>query len=559
MGPFRLRVRFPPVPRPGSCDDDHVIEDFERCYRAVQSRDARFDGWFFTAVRTTRIYCRPSCPALTPKPGNVSFHPTAAAAQAAGYRACLRCRPDASPGSPEWNLRADLVGRAMRLIADGVVDREGVQGLAGRLHYSERHLHRQLVAEVGAGPLALARAQRANAARLLIETSDLPLSQVAFAAGFASIRQFNDTIREVFAKTPSELRARRQGRDEVTPGSLTVRLPFRAPLDGVGLLAFLAMRTVPGVEEVTGDGTYHRTLRLPRGAGVVSVRLPVAPEDRHVVATLRLDDLRDLSAAVERTRRLFDLDADPVTVDGHLGADPLLAPLVAAAPGRRVPGTVDGAELAVRAVLGQQVSVAGARTMGGRLVAAAGTPLGEPVGGLTHLFPAPDQTADGLDALGMPGARKRALAGLAEALAGDDLVLDPGADRPATEAQLLALPGIGPWTASYIAMRALADPDAFLPSDLGVRHALTGLGVASDPASAVGLAERWRPWRAYALQHLWASLGGAPAAVGGNGSTPMVTAAPAPRTRPPSRSRPARPARSSGPAPAPSTRPRKDR
>ena len=224
-----------------------MIEDFERCYRAVQSRDARFDGWFFTAVRTTRIYCRPSCPALTPKPGNVSFHPTAAAAQAAGYRACLRCRPDASPGSPEWNLRADLVGRAMRLIADGVVDREGVQGLARRLHYSERHLHRQLVAEVGAGPLALARAQRANAARLLIETSDLPLSQVAFAAGFASIRQFNDTIREVFAKTPSELRARRQGRDEVTPGSLTVRLPFRAPLDGAGLLAFLAMRTVPGV------------------------------------------------------------------------------------------------------------------------------------------------------------------------------------------------------------------------------------------------------------------------------------------------------------------------
>lgn len=482
-----------------------MIEDFERCYRAVQSRDARFDGWFFTAVRTTRIYCRPSCPALTPKPGNVTFHPTAAAAQAAGYRACLRCRPDASPGSPEWNLRADLVGRAMRLIADGVVDREGVQGLALRLHYSERHLHRQLMAEVGAGPLALARAQRANAARLLVETTDLPLSQVAFAAGFASIRQFNDTIRAVFAKTPSELRAGRRGRDEVSPGSLTVRLPFRAPLDGGGLLAFLAVRAVPGVEEVTPDGTYHRTLRLPRGAGVVSVRLPVESEDRHVVATLRLDDLRDLSAAVERTRRLLDLDADPVAVGEHLGRDPLLAPLVAAAPGRRVPGTVDGAELAVRAVLGQQVSVAGARTLAGRLVAAAGTPLGEPVGGLTHVFPAPADLADGLHAVGVPASRKRALGGLAEALA-DDLVLDPGADRVETESRLLALPGIGPWTASYIAMRALADPDAFLPSDLGVRHALTGLGVAADPAAAAALAERWRPWRAYALQHLWASL-----------------------------------------------------
>lgn len=538
-----------------------MIEDFEQCYRAVQSRDARFDGWFFTAVRTTGIYCRPSCPALTPKPGNVTFHPTAAAAQAAGYRACLRCRPDASPGSPEWNLRADLVGRAMRLIADGVVDREGVQGLARRLHYSERHLHRQLVAEVGAGPLALARAQRANAARLLVETSDLPLSQVAFAAGFASIRQFNDTIREVFAKTPSELRARRRGRDEVAPGSLTVRLPFRAPLDGGGLLAFLAVRTVPGVEEVTADGTYHRTLRLPRGAGVVSVRLPVGPDDRHVVATLRLDDLRDLSAAVERTRRLLDLDADPVAVDGHLGADPLLAPLVAATPGRRVPGTVDGAELAVRAVLGQQVSVAGARTMAGRLVAAAGTPLGEPVGGLTHLFPAPGQIVDGLDALGMPAARKRALAGLAEALTGDDLVLDPGADRPTTEAHLLALPGIGPWTASYIAMRALADPDAFLPADLGVRHALTALGQAADPAAATALAERWRPWRAYALQHLWASLGGAPAAAGG--TAPATAAAPVPATRRRPPSRPSGPPRThpAGPAPAlePATRSREDR
>lgn len=529
-----------------------MVEDFERCYRAVQSRDPRFDGWFFTAVRTTGIYCRPSCPAVTPRATNVAFHPTAAAAQAAGFRACLRCRPDATPGSPEWNTRADLVGRAMRLIADGVVDREGVGGLARRLHYSERHLHRQLVSEVGAGPIALARAQRANAARLLIETTDLALSQVAFAAGFASIRQFNDTIRAVFAKTPSELRARRRAHDEVTPGSITVRLPFRAPLDGAGLLAFLSVRAVPGVEAVTADGTYHRTLRLPRGAGVVTVHLPVGPDERHVVIALRLDDLRDLGAAVERTRRLLDLDADPVAVSEQLGADALLAPLVAAAPGHRVPGTVDGAELAVRAVLGQQVSVAGARTLAGRLVAAAGRPLDEPVGTLTHVFPAPEALGDGLAAVGLPESRKRALRHLAEALAGD-LVLDPGADRPDTEARLLALPGIGPWTASYIAMRALADPDAFLAGDLGVRHALAGLGVAGDPASASTLAERWRPWRAYALQHLWASLDAPPVSSGEAARVASTTSSTRPSASPSS----VRP-RSSSLSSAPPSRPRKE-
>lgn len=485
-----------------ACDDACVVEDFERCYRAVKSRDARFDGWFFTAVTSTGIYCRPSCPAVTPRAANVRFHPSAAAAQGAGFRACLRCRPDASPGSPEWNLRADLAGRAMRLIADGVVDREGVGGLARRLHYSERHLHRQLVAEVGAGPIALARAQRANAARLLIETTDLPLSQVAFGAGFASIRQFNDTIRAVFAKSPTELRRRQRRTDEGSPGSITVGLPFRAPLDGAGLLAFLGARAVPGVEELTAGGTYRRTLRLPRGSGIVALH----PTDTHVRADLRLADLRDLASAVERCRRLLDLDADPVAVSAQLGSDPLLAPLVAAAPGRRLPGAVDGGELAVRAVLGQQVSVAGARTLAGRLVEALGTPLDDSDGALTHVFPAPAAIAGSdLACIGMPGSRRRALRSLAASLA-DDLDIDPGADRVDVERRLLALPGIGPWTASYVAMRALGDPDAFLPTDLGVRHALDALGRPSDPVSAAALAERWRPWRAYALQHLWAGL-----------------------------------------------------
>ena len=487
-----------------------MIGDFERCYRAVQSRDARFDGWFYTGVRSTGIYCRPSCPAVTPKPANVTFHPTAAAAQAAGLRACLRCRPDASPGSPEWNTRADLVGRAMRLIADGVVDREGVGGLARRLHYSERHLHRLLVAEVGTGPLALARAQRANAARLLIETTDLPLSQVAFGAGFASIRQFNDTVRTVFGRRPSELRARRRDRAEATPGSITVRLPYRAPLAGQALLGFLGARAVPGVEESTPDGTYRRTLDLPRAPGVVEVALPEGTTgadgpDRHVVATLRLVDLRDLGAAVERTRRLLDLDADPVAVAEHLGADPDLGPVVARAPGRRVPGTVDGAELAVRAVLGQQVSVAGARTLAGRLVAAVGEPLPEPSGGLTHLFPRPGALAqDPLDSVGMPSARKQAIRALTAAL-DEGLVLDPAADREEARAALLALPGIGPWTTDYVAMRALADPDVFLDTDLGVRHGLDAVGLSGPPAAAAAHAARWRPWRSYAVLHLWAA------------------------------------------------------
>ena len=299
MRPPNPAVRFPLAGRPEECHDRIVIEDFERCYRAVQGKDARFDGWFFTAVTSTGIYCRPSCPAITPKRANVRFYPTAAAAQLAGFRACKRCRPDATPGSPEWNMRADVVGRAMRLIADGVVDRDGVRGLAARLGYSERHLHRQLTAEVGAGPIALARAQRAQTARILIETTELPFAQVAFGAGFASIRQFNDTVREVFASTPTELRAkaRPSGHARSTPaadlaglGRIALRLAVRQPFDGDGLLAFLGPRAVPGIEELTG-ATYRRTLDLPHGPAVIDL----TPAPDHVRCAVRLHDLRDLA------------------------------------------------------------------------------------------------------------------------------------------------------------------------------------------------------------------------------------------------------------------------
>jgi AraC family transcriptional regulator of adaptative response / DNA-3-methyladenine glycosylase II len=503
-----------------------VHEDIERCVRAVRSRDPRFDGWFFTAVTTTGIYCRPSCPALTPRPENMRFYPSAAAAQQAGYRACKRCRPDASPGSPAWNHRADLVARAMRMLADGVLDREGVPGLAARLGYSARQVERQLRAELGAGPLALARAQRAQAARLLIETTALPMGEVAFAAGFATIRTFNQTVLDVFAVPPSVLRARARRRDDhgrlpdpagagagarrpgETPAlaTIAVRLPFRTPLVPGSLFGHLAATAVPGVEEWR-DGAYRRTLRLPHGPGVAALR----PAADHVWCKLSLTDLRDLMAAISRCRALLDLDADPEAAAGQLRADPALRPLVDLAPGRRIPRTVDAAEFAIRAVLGQQVSVAAARTHGGRLAARYGEPVTDPDGGLTRLFPAmPEIAADGelpagQAALALPGARRRTLTALARAIGAGAIDLSAGADWDAARTGLAAIAGIGPWTVEMIALRGLGDPDAFAPGDLGVRTAAAGLGLPVSPGALTSHAERWRPWRGYATQYLWAT------------------------------------------------------
>ena len=477
--------------------------DHETCYRAVSSRDPRFDGWFVTAVTTTGIYCRPSCPATTPKRRNVTFHPTAAAAQQAGFRACRRCRPDASPGSPEWNVRSDTVARAMRLIADGAVDRDGVGGLAARLGYSDRQLHRLLTAEVGAGAQSLARAQRAHTARVLIETTEMPFAEVTFAAGFASIRQFNDTVRAVFATTPRELRtaaAKRPQHQAPAPGHLSLRLPVRPPFDGAGVMRILALKAVPGVEE--GDATtYRRALLLPHGEATVRLR----DAGDHVAADLTLADPRDVVPAVARVRRLLDLDADSAAVDDVLANDPLLAPLVAAWPGMRVPGAVDGPETAVRAVMGQQVSVAGARTVAARLARTYGKPVTATDGSaVTHHFP----TAEAIAALEpgtlpMPRSRGRTLVALCTAVAEGRIDLDVGADRDETAAALLTLPGIGPWTADYVRMRALGDPDVLLTTDLGVRRGLERLGAPGDPAAASAAGTRWRPWRSYALMHLW--------------------------------------------------------
>lgn len=470
-----------------------MFSDHERCYRAVQSRDARFDGVFYTGVRTTGIYCRPSCPAVTPKPVNVTFFATAAAAQDAGLRACRRCRPDTTPGSPEWDVRADAVGRAMLLIGDGIVEREGIDGLASRLGYSQRHVTRMLTDELGAGPLALARSNRAHAARILIETTEMPMSDIAFAAGFSSIRQFNDSIRETYALTPTQMRGRRRG---IPTGRITVRLAVRQPFHAQALLDFLAAHVLPGVESVDGR-TYARVLRLTHGLGVVALTI----HDDHVACELELADLRDTAVAIARARRMLDLDADPVAIDGVLAADDALRELVEAAPGLRVPSHVDGFELAVRTIVGQQVSVAGANTVLGRHIPTRGTPVAFELAaahGLTHAFPSPEAFGDADPAtMGMPQARARTIIDLSRAMADGSLELHPGVDREAARAQLLAMRGIGPWTADYIVMRALSHPDVLLTTDLVLRRELERRGITTADT------EQWRPWRSYAGMHLW--------------------------------------------------------
>ncbi|GGZ32169.1 AlkA N-terminal domain-containing protein [Streptomyces poonensis] len=468
-------------PRRGRSRRLEGVIDEETRYEAVRSRDARFDGVFFFAVGTTGIYCRPSCPAVTPKRHNVRYYATAAAAQGAGFRACRRCRPDAVPGSAEWNVRADVVGRAMRMIGDGVVDREGVAGLAARLGYSARQVQRQLTAEVGAGPVALARAQRAHSARVLLQTTGLPVTHIAFASGFASVRQFNDTIRAVYAATPTQLRAAAPRRDapargEGTPAAgIPLRLAYRGPYTSAAVFDLLAAEALPGVEEVSGTRghrTYRRTLRLPYGTGIAAVG--ERPGGGNPVqgggwldARIHLTDPRDLTTAVQRLRRLFDLDADPYAVDERLGRDPRLAALVAARPGLRSPGAADPEELAVRALVGAGEAE--------RLVRSYGKALDAPCGTLTHLFPEPAALAAAFPA-GEP------LGALTAALADGTLRLDAGADRDDAERALRALPGMDARTAAVIRTRALGDPDAAPPD-------------ADAPAA-------WRPWRSYALRHL---------------------------------------------------------
>lgn len=491
-----------------------VAEPRQAWIRAVESRDPRFDGWVTVGVTSTGIYCRPSCPTpVRPKPKNMTFFSTPAAAQQAGFRACKRCAPDATPGSPEWNRRDDLVARAVRAIDDGEIDRTGVPGLSEKLAVSSRHLNRLMNSELGVGPLALARARRARAARVLLETTALPITDVAFAAGFDSVRQFNDTVRETFARTPTEVRKLGSGPTTSSKANdIRVRLPHRLPVDTSALLRWLRLHHIVGAEEVSED-RYVRSLRLPGGQGVVQVEF-----GKELFASFRLESLADLPFALHRVRRLLDLDADPEVINAALGTDPALAPMISKRPGLRSPGEVSGTDAAIRAVLHQQVSLASARGICARLLAQHGEPL-EP--GMTSnladtententgmvvttVFPSAEKWAS-LDpeVLGMPKSRARALVALADAIASGSVDLSPSASRAEAVAQLQAVKGIGPWTANVIAAKALCDPDAFAAGDLALLREASRLGLPNVEKGLGEHAEAWKPWRSYAMQHLW--------------------------------------------------------
>jgi AraC family transcriptional regulator of adaptative response / DNA-3-methyladenine glycosylase II len=531
--------------------------DFWERYRAIDGRDPRFDGQFVTAVRSTGIYCRPSCPARTPKASNVTFYETSAAAHEAGYRACKRCLPEAVPGTPAWNIRSDVAGRAMRLINDGVINREGVDGLALRLGYSARHLNRILGTELGAGPLALARASRAQTARTLLVSTSMKLADVAFAAGFKSVRQFNDTITEVFALTPSALRATAAARASAAARapaagkvaadqyarqgsgtSLRLNLPYRKPYDP-GIFGFLAARAIPGVETATAN-SYSRMIRLTHGTAAFTVSYGSPGNGSEGNGSegngssgngsggnlaLRVDtlDLRDLPVLLSRVRRLFDLDADPVAIDDVLRRDPRLEQAVRAVPGIRVPGAIDPQELLIRAMIGQQITVSAARTALGRLCG-AGTAL-EPAQGvqdqqpgcIERLFPTATQiAASGAGRLNGPRRRIESLLGAAGAMAAGELDFGYGDDLPGLRSKLLPLPGVGPWTVGYVAMRVIGAPDIFLDNDAAVRNGVRRLAEKATHAAAgrAGASEERSqdfrevsPWRSYATVHLWRAAG----------------------------------------------------
>ena len=480
--------------------------DPDICYRALTTRDARFDGRVFVAVRTTGIYCRPICPARTPKRENVRFFPSAAAAQEAGFRPCLRCRPEISPDSAAWRGSSNTVSRALALIEAGALDSEGVEVLAERLGMGGRQLRRLFRQHLGASPLAVAQTRRVHLAKQLIHDTDLTMTEVALASGFGSVRRFNETFQRLFRRPPASLR--RGGRTR-TPSSAAVslQLTYRPPYDWEAMLAFLSARAIAGVETIVG-GRYARTIAVGGAKGFLTVEPGKGHSLRVAVSLPRLDALPAVIAGV---RRQFDLAADPVSIGEHLAEDPLLAPLIAARPGLRSPGAWDGFELAVRAILGQQITVTAAAKLAARLAETFGTEIEDPAAralGLTRLFPAPTQLAGrDIAALGlMPAARAGALSNLAAVVADDPALLGPRGDLDQTVAALRALPGVGEWTAQYIAMRALQETDAFPAADIGLLRAMADAsGRRPTPAELLARAERWRPWRAYAAAYLWAA------------------------------------------------------
>jgi len=478
--------------------------DQELCYRALTGRDARFDGRFFVCVKTTGIYCRPVCPARTPKRGNCLFVPSAAAAQTLGYRSCLRCRPESAPGTAAWAGTEASVARALRLIDEGVLDEGSVETLATRLGIGVRQLHRLFIRHLGASPLAVAGNRRLLVAKQLITETELPFSEVAAASGFQSLRRFNDAVRTVYGRSPSELRRAAEGQGAQVAAAISLRLGYRPPFDWDRILAYLRGRAIPGVEKIEAD-TYRRTYRLGECTGTLEVSHQ--PERRALSVRIDGEGLLPVRQLVARVRRLFDLDADPAAISAALGGDPIIGPRLARAPGVRVPGAFDPFELAIRAVLGQQVSVKGATTLAGRVVQRCGTPSTVTWNGLTHFFPTPEALAQAdLSGLGLTGGRVLALKALAAACASGEELLKPGANLEDSVARLVTLPGIGDWTARYVALRALGEPDAFPSGDLGLRKA-AGEGSVIAPGALERMAEAWRPWRGYAALLLWTEPG----------------------------------------------------
>ena len=478
--------------------------DHDACYRAISLRDARFDGRLFTAVKTTGIYCRPICPARTPRSENVVFYPSAAAAQEAGFRPCLRCRPETAPDLGAWRGTSNTVSRALALIELGALDEGDVDALAGRLGVGERQLRRLFHQHLGASPVAVAQTRRVLLAKQLIHETRLPMTEVAFAAGFGSVRRFNETFQALFGRAPGDLR---RGSAEETPagprGEIVVRLRYLPPYDWPAMLAFLERRAIPGVERVEA-GRYARAIQIDGVQGTVSVE----PADGAALrAVVRFPKLSALPAIIARLRRVFDLAADPLAIAEHLAGDPVLAPLVAARPGLRVPGGWDGFELAVRAVLGQQITVSAAIALAGKLAAAYGDPLPAPDGALVRTFPRPERLAGAdLSILGMPRSRAAALSAVAEAVLADPDLFSANRDLDEAIRRLKAIRGVGEWTAQYIALRQMREPDAFPAADVGLMRALeTAEGGRPDAGELLARSERWRPWRAYAAQHLWAA------------------------------------------------------
>jgi AraC family transcriptional regulator, regulatory protein of adaptative response / DNA-3-methyladenine glycosylase II len=489
--------------------------DHEACYRAISTRDARFDGRFFTAVRTTGIYCRSICPARTPKRENVIFYPTASAAQEAGFRPCLRCRPESSPDLAAWRGTSNTVSRALALIAEGALDGEAIDALAERLGIGQRQLRRLFRQHLGASPIAVAQTRRVLFAKQLIVETAMPMAEVALASGFGSIRRFNATFHTLYQRPPRELRrSRSAGGEQTGAEGITLRLPYAPPYDWDAMIGFLAARAIKGIEAVDARKRYRRSIALDGVRGVVTVE-PDGRE-RALRVTIRFPRIQSLAIIVRRVRRIFDLSADPLAIGEHLARDPLLEPLVARRPGLRVPGVWDGFELAVRAILGQQITVAAAVKLAAKLVAAYGDPLrsstGDPLrsstgDGLTHTFPTPESIAQAdLRSLGIPAARTQALSSVAAAASTDPSLFSPTQTLEKTIAKLCSLRGVGEWTAQYIAVRVLREPDAFPAADIGLMRALTPPGGRRPSAGDVlARAEAWRPWRAYAAQHLWAA------------------------------------------------------